>query len=84
LISKEDYRHDLEGALRVLEGGSTDLRTELEKRMADAAATLQFEVAARLRDQLAGLAELQNQQIARVTSMSSRCRGNRASTRSRC
>jgi len=64
LISKEDYRRDLDGALRVLDGGSTGLRAELEKRMADAAATLQYEVAARLRDQLAGLAELQNQQIA--------------------
>jgi excinuclease ABC subunit C len=64
LISKADYRHDLDAALRVLEGGSAELRAELEKRMAEAAATLQFEAAARLRDQLAGLAELQNQQIA--------------------
>ena len=64
LISKADYRHDLDGALRVLEGGSAGLRAELETRMAAAAAELRFEAAAMLRDQLAGLAELQNQQIA--------------------
>ncbi len=64
LISKDAYRKDLDGALRVLEGGSADLRAELETRMGEASAALQFEAAARLRDQLAGLAELQNQQIA--------------------
>ncbi|HVN99137.1 MAG TPA: excinuclease ABC subunit UvrC [Steroidobacteraceae bacterium] len=64
LITKDEYRQDLDGALRVLEGGSAALRAELEARMGEAAAALQFETAARLRDQLAGLTELQSQQIA--------------------
>ncbi len=63
LISAADYRHDLDAALRVLEGGSEGLRAQLRERMAVAATGLQFEVAARLRDQLAGLTELQTQQI---------------------
>jgi excinuclease ABC subunit C len=64
LISVADYRHDLDSALRVLEGASETLAGELRERMASASAALQFEVAARLRDQLAGLTELQTQQIA--------------------
>ena len=64
LINVADYRHDLDSALRVLEGGSEPLGAELRARMAAAAAALRFEDAARLRDQLAGLTELQSQQIA--------------------
>jgi excinuclease ABC subunit C len=64
LISVADYRHDLDAALRVLEGASETLAAELRERMAGASAALQFEVAARLRDQLAGLSELQTRQIA--------------------
>ena len=64
LISTADYRQDLDAALRVLEGNSEPLHEELRARMAAAADGLQFETAARLRDQLAGLSELQTQQIA--------------------
>ena len=64
LIDSSRYRHDLDSALRVLEGGSEPLGEELRARMASASAALQFEDAARLRDQLAGLAQLQSQQIA--------------------
>ena len=64
LISTADYRQDLDAALRVLEGSSEPLHAELRARMAAAADGLQFETAARLRDQLAGLTELQTQQIA--------------------
>lgn len=64
LIGVADYRHDLDAALRVLEGGSEPLGDELRVRMAAASAALRFEEAARLRDQLAGLTELQSQQIA--------------------
>ena len=64
LINVADYRHDLDSALRVLEGGSEPLGAELRARMAAAAAALRFEDVARLRDQLAGLTELQSQQIA--------------------
>ena len=64
LISAADYKHDLDSALQVLSGDSETLSAELRGRMAQASAGLQFEVAARLRDQLAGLSELQSQQIA--------------------
>ena len=64
LIGVADYRRDLDAALRVLDGGSEPLGEELRARMAAASAALRFEEAARLRDQLAGLTELQSQQIA--------------------
>ncbi len=64
LISVADYRQDLDAALRVLEGASEPLHQQLRARMASAAEALRFEEAARLRDQLAGLTELQTQQIA--------------------
>ena len=64
LINATDYKRDLDAALQVLAGGSETLSEELRTRMASASAALQFEAAARLRDQLAGLSELQSQQIA--------------------
>ena len=64
LISAGDYRGDLDSALRVLEGGIEPLGVELRAQMSAASAALQFETAAALRDQLAGLTELQSQQIA--------------------
>ena len=64
LISATDYRRDLDAALLVLSGGTETLAEELGRQMADAAAALQFESAARLRDQLAGLSELRSRQIA--------------------
>jgi excinuclease ABC subunit C len=64
LISAADYRRDLDSALQVLAGGSEAVNEELRTRMASASAALDFEGAARLRDQLAGLSELQSQQIA--------------------
>ena len=63
LINAADYRRDLDSALRVLSGDSEAVSEELRARMANASASLQFEAAARLRDQLAGLSELQSQQI---------------------
>ncbi len=63
LISAQDYGRDLDSALQVLQGGSEAVSEELSARMASASAALQYEVAARLRDQLAGLSELQSQQI---------------------
>jgi excinuclease ABC subunit C len=64
LISAADYRGDLDAALRVLEGRSDELAQELRTRMGEASVALRFEAAARLRDQLAGLQEIQAQQIA--------------------
>ncbi len=63
LISAADYRRDLDSAIKVLQGGSEAVSEELRARMASASAELKYEVAARLRDQLAGLSELQSQQI---------------------
>jgi excinuclease ABC subunit C len=64
LISAADYRRDLDAALQVLSGGTETLAADLGRRMAEAAAALQFEAAAQLRDQLAGLSELRSRQIA--------------------
>ena len=64
LISAADYRRDLDAALQVLSGGTETLAADLGRQMAEAAAALQFETAAQLRDQLAGLSELRSRQIA--------------------
>jgi len=64
LISRADYAHDLEGAIGVLEGRNAEVIGALQQRMESAAAALQFEDAARLRDQLRELQEIRSQQIA--------------------
>jgi excinuclease ABC subunit C len=64
LISRADYAHDLEGAIGVLEGRNAEVIGALQQRMECAAAALQFEDAARLRDQLRELQEIRSQQIA--------------------
>jgi len=64
LISREDYARDLAGAIGVLEGRNAEVIAELQQRMARAAGELQFEDAARLRDQLRELQEIRAQQSA--------------------
>jgi len=64
LIGREDYAHDLEGAIGVLEGRNAEVIGELQQRMEAAAGELKFEDAARLRDQLRELQEIRSQQIA--------------------
>jgi excinuclease ABC subunit C len=64
LIDRENYGRDLEGAIGVLEGRNADVVAELQRRMEAAAGALQFEEAARLRDQLRELQEIRAQQIA--------------------
>jgi len=64
LISREDYARDLEGAIGVLEGRNAEVIGALQQRMESAAGELQFEDAARLRDQLRELQEIRSQQIA--------------------
>jgi len=64
LISREDYARDLQGAIGVLEGRNAEVIGELQRRMEAAAGQLQFEDAARLRDQLRELQEIRAQQIA--------------------
>ena len=54
-ISAEDYRHDVDMTIQVLEGKSADVVQGLVERMETASAELQFETAARLRDQIGSL-----------------------------
>lgn len=70
LISRENYAEDVASAVQVLEGRSADLNAQLASRMEEAASRLEFERAARLRDQLAALKHIQAQQI--VTAESER------------
>ena len=63
LISREDYARDIAAAVKVLEGRNDEVNTELGTAMEKAAAALQFERAAALRDQLAALKQVQAQQI---------------------
>jgi excinuclease ABC subunit C len=64
LISRVDYARDLDGAIGVLEGRNAEVIGALQQRMESAAGELQFEDAARLRDQLRELQEIRSQQIA--------------------
>jgi excinuclease ABC subunit C len=61
LINRTDYARDLAGAIGVLEGRNAEVIGDLQQRMEQAAASLQFEDAARLRDQLRELQEIRAQ-----------------------
>jgi len=63
LIDKEHYARDVEAAIKVLEGRSDEAQLELARRMETAAERLNFEEAARIRDQLKHLRAIQAQQI---------------------
>ena len=63
LISKDSYARDAAAAIKVLEGRDDEVQQELGRRMEAAAEQLNFEDAARLRDQLANLKIIQSQQI---------------------
>jgi excinuclease ABC subunit C len=52
LISKEEYAQDVSDAMKVLEGKGAELIDDLAKRMEQASERLEFERAARLRDQI--------------------------------
>jgi excinuclease ABC subunit C len=64
LIDAQIYGRDVEGAIGVLEGRNLEVIADLQRRMEAAAGSLQFEDAARLRDQLRELQEIRAQQIA--------------------
>lgn len=55
LVSQEDYALDLRNASRLLEGKADELAQELGQDMERASEALEFERAARLRDQIAAL-----------------------------
>jgi excinuclease ABC subunit C len=63
LIGKEDYARDVQAAIKVLEGRSDEAQIELARRMETAAAELNFEEAARVRDQIKHLKAIQAQQF---------------------
>lgn len=55
LISQEDYARDIQKATRLLEGRGDELARELGVEMEQSAEALEFERAARIRDQIAAL-----------------------------
>jgi excinuclease ABC subunit C len=62
LIDPEEYAADVDASLRFLEGRSDRVIGDLVQRMETAAAELRFERAARLRDQIASLRQISEQQ----------------------
>lgn len=58
-VTKEQYRKQIRGLRLVLEGKKARLLTELEKEMQEASAALQFERAARIRDEISALKKLE-------------------------
>ncbi len=62
LISPEDYRADVERAIRFLEGRAGEVLEDIERRMTAAAERQDFEQAAALRDQMRALAKVLQQQ----------------------
>ncbi|HUK03420.1 MAG TPA: excinuclease ABC subunit UvrC [Steroidobacteraceae bacterium] len=63
LIDASSYADDVQAAVEVLEGRSVEVNSRLQARMSEAAQRLEFERAARIRDQLAALKHIQAQQI---------------------
>ena len=57
-VSKEDYRRQIRALRMVLEGKKDRLLREMEKEMLEASQKLEFERAARLRDDITALKEL--------------------------
>src|SRR5690606_25862109 len=62
LISPEDYRRELRNAARLLEGKGDELARDLNAQMEQASDALEFEFAARLRDQIAALKRVRQNQ----------------------
>jgi len=62
LIDAEAYREDVELAVMFLEGRSSAVLDHFKRRMDEASAALQFERAAKYRDQIAQLRRVQEQQ----------------------
>ncbi len=67
LVTREAYAQDIADAVKVLEGRNTELVADLGRRMEEAAGRLQFEAAARFRDQIAMLKQIQaSQSVTRI------------------
>ncbi|MCW8841202.1 MAG: excinuclease ABC subunit UvrC, partial [Gammaproteobacteria bacterium] len=61
-IDKENYQEDVRHAVMFLEGKNNAIIDELVRRMEQASAALEFELAARYRDQIATLRKVQEKQ----------------------
>ena len=67
LVTREDYAQDIADAVQVLQGRNTELIAALGRRMEAAAERLQYEAAARFRDQIAMLKQIQaSQSVTRI------------------
>jgi excinuclease ABC subunit C len=62
-ISEGDYHHDVDDAMRLLDGKAEAVVRDLVQRMEEAAAALEFEQAARYREQVATIRRLQEQPL---------------------
>lgn len=62
LVDSEQYQEDVRHAVMFLEGKSTEVIDELVRRMEQAAEDLEYELAARYRDQIASLRRVQEKQ----------------------
>jgi excinuclease ABC subunit C len=67
LISETEYRRDVDDAIRFVEGQDQAVVAELVARMERCADEMEFERAARYRDQIADLRRVQEQQIVSAT-----------------
>ncbi len=63
LIGEAEYREDVEGAVLFLRGHAGEVLTQLQAQMESAAAALAFERAARIRDKIGRLQQLQSRQF---------------------
>src|SRR5690606_37416164 len=61
-IDEEDYKRDVQQAVRFLDGEADDVVNDLQARMQQASDQLRFEQAAALRDQMHALATVLHQQ----------------------
>jgi excinuclease ABC subunit C len=63
LVSESDYRDDVQSAALFLQGKTDEVRAQLGTQMSVAAGNLEFEKAARLRDKISRLNQLQSRQF---------------------
>jgi excinuclease ABC subunit C len=57
-VSKEQYREDIQRLIRFLDGGKKTILAQLERDMSEASKSMDFEKAARLRDEIKALQAL--------------------------
>ena len=63
LIAQDDYREDVRSATLFLQGKTDEVRSHLSAQMQEAAGKLEFEKAARIRDRITRLNQIQSRQF---------------------